>query len=80
MPFTKDPAPIVRSTSRPTAISFRRDVVNAVVVDMYFDDMSVSHSMLLSASSLTAQQKSDLGALIDTLGSDGLLALGFSAS
>lgn len=78
MPYTKDPAPIVRSTSRPTAISFRRDDNNAVVVDLYFADLAASYQLPLSASSLSGAEKTQLGSLIDQLGADALLALGFA--
>lgn len=86
MPYTKDPPPIVRATSRPTAISFSRTAPdatppNAVRIAMFFEDIGergLHVTLLLSDTSLTAQQKTDLGALIDQIGADALEAQGFT--
>ncbi len=80
MPYTKDPAPIVRATSRPTSIGFRRDEENAVQIDLQFADLGISFTMPLSATTLTGTEKTSLGVLIDQIGADALAALGFTAS
>jgi len=80
MPYTKDPAPIVRTTSRPTAIGFRRDDANAVHIDLQFSDLGVTYSMPLSATTLSGSEKTTLGNLIDQIGEDALVALGFVES